>query len=564
MWNISNCALLSNPVVFDLVGTTQIKLPQDPPSSVTLIFAFTPAKNRGRQYGHLPRQHSTVRQHAQRQCYIKRLPFELLAQIFKLNLSVSNDQEFPRTPLEAWEIERSLWSVSHTCRSWRNTIISIPALWNAIDVFGGKSRDRSQAVRIQSHLKYSQTLPLDVAMHAITPEDLARFGALLAQTGRWRSLFLVAKRPENTTKILTMLTNFSAPFLRTLIIDCCQLDNPTKLGLGDYQERCAVARGVCPLTKNGTKPLQLQTLSVSGAQLDWRRPAFRGITHLKLTRAFDLYFNPKLNDMLDFIAASPDLKTLELECTLTCLEISFEDPRRAPPIELKKLEHLTLSAYSEDDVTEVMSNLHMPNLCMLTVTLADGDFLPLLQEMKKPYRSTGRSLLASLKGLNIVDWDCEDGNASGRALYEELQKVRVLAVGHQFGTPGKGWMEDVIALTDTYRHSAPGTFPQILPRWTMAVIWDANISKLAPLVAARIAAGFPLRKLFVQTKHELPASHVDWLVRHVDVFGTIDTVGGYSRDLPDLMKIDDAPAGSFALETLCEDAGFEILEVDQD
>ncbi|KAA1479739.1 hypothetical protein DENSPDRAFT_203216 [Dentipellis sp. KUC8613] len=255
-----------------------------------------------------------------------------------------------------------------------------------------------------------------------------------------------------------MLTKFSAPFMRTLIIDCHQWEDPLSFEFSEHPMRWAFAPGICPLTKNGTRPLQLQTLSISGAQLDWRRPAFRGITHLKLTRAFDLFFNPKLNDMSDFIAGSPDLKTLELECTLTCLEASFEDPRRGPPIELKKLEHFTLSAYSEEDFYEVMRSLHMPNLRMLTVTLADGNFLPLLQEMKKPYRSTRRSLLASLEGMNIDEWDCEEGNGSCEALYEELKNIRVLSVGRKFGK-SRGWMEGVIALTDAYGRRASRSPP---------------------------------------------------------------------------------------------------------
>ncbi|KAA1479734.1 hypothetical protein DENSPDRAFT_203085 [Dentipellis sp. KUC8613] len=509
---------------------------------------------------YLPRQHSNIRQHAQRRCYVKRLPVELLVQIFKLTLALSDDQKFPRDFLEAREVERSLWAISHTCRRWRHIVTSIPALWNSIDVFRGRSGRRSQALHIQSHLQYSNTLPLDIAMHYISLEDLTRFAALLAQTGRWRSLSLVAQRPEDTTKILTILTNFSAPNLRTLIIDCLQADDPTRFGPKDYEKRCAVARDVRPLTKNGTMPLRLQTLSVSGAQLDWRRPAFRGITHLKLTRAFDLYHNPKLNDMLDFIAAFPDLKTLELECTLTGLEIEFEPDRAGPPIELKKLEHFQLHAYSQEDTVDVMCELLMPNLRTMSLSLQDGEYTTLLEEMLEPYESTDRSVLATIQGLEIDAWDCQQENVSCQELYEELENVRVLVVTGSFGTPDKGWMADVIALTDTYRHSAPGTFPQILPRWTTAVIWGANINNLAPLVAARIAAGFPLRKLFVQTDHVLPPSHVNWLARHVEVFGTFDPICGFPRGLHDMMKIDDAPADSPALRTLCQDARFKIIK----
>ncbi|KAJ7044955.1 hypothetical protein C8F04DRAFT_1067155 [Mycena alexandri] len=116
-----------------------------------------------------------VRQHRAILSPVRRLPPELLCEIFELS---SNDKG-------------PSWHVGHICRSWRHTALSYPPLWSSIAISSTLSLETMTS--IQTQLLRSANVPLDIywGSDRIDHDTHSSWSdVVLPYSRRWRTLHI--------------------------------------------------------------------------------------------------------------------------------------------------------------------------------------------------------------------------------------------------------------------------------------------------------------------------------------------------------------------------------------
>ncbi|KAJ7044945.1 hypothetical protein C8F04DRAFT_1067120 [Mycena alexandri] len=117
-----------------------------------------------------------VRQHRAIVSPVRRLPPELLCEIFALSF---NDKGPP-------------WHLGHICRSWRHTALSYPPLWSSIAISSTSSLENMTS--IQAQLLRSANAPLDIYWGNDGPIDHDAHSSwsdlVLPYSRRWRTLHI--------------------------------------------------------------------------------------------------------------------------------------------------------------------------------------------------------------------------------------------------------------------------------------------------------------------------------------------------------------------------------------
>ncbi|KAL0067962.1 hypothetical protein AAF712_004865 [Marasmius tenuissimus] len=125
----------------------------------------------------------------------RRLPIEILRIIFELcveedaniNARLEYTSQFPDSS-STLDIDKCPWALSQVCRGWRNLVVSLPALWTAIDMNWtegeGKLPDALVERRLSLMLQRSRDQPLLVSWfeHSCTEKAVS---LLCSSTFRW-------------------------------------------------------------------------------------------------------------------------------------------------------------------------------------------------------------------------------------------------------------------------------------------------------------------------------------------------------------------------------------------
>ncbi|KAJ7849799.1 hypothetical protein B0H14DRAFT_861269 [Mycena olivaceomarginata] len=123
-----------------------------------------------------------VRQHRAVLSAVRRVPPELIGDIFALTLSDNDDASATAN--------KPPWYLGHICRSWRHAALSYPRLWSYIAVPSFlASKDSPLLSGIQAQLFRSASGPLDIRWPFVQDEvnsDLLEL--VLPHSNRWRSL----------------------------------------------------------------------------------------------------------------------------------------------------------------------------------------------------------------------------------------------------------------------------------------------------------------------------------------------------------------------------------------
>lgn len=206
------------------------------------------------------------------------------------------------------------------CKDWAVSIRSHRPLWTYVD--RSVSRELLQAV-----LSRSGGSPLDI----IGPvESLSVAGMIQAEANRWKSLTI----HSSDGNILNLLLAQPAPRLQKLTL------------LGPY-------KWVAPANVfDSTAPL-LEEVVLQTCALPWRSLILSDLTKFTLHRVGNSC--PKLDELLDILAASPRLRDLKI--AFTTVDIPPANPRR---VNLPQLRSLKLYYLSREPMSWMLDSIDAP------------------------------------------------------------------------------------------------------------------------------------------------------------------------------------------------------------
>ncbi|KAE9401337.1 hypothetical protein BT96DRAFT_1018273 [Gymnopus androsaceus JB14] len=311
---------------------------------------------------------------------VRRLPFELLAEIYHLILCSVRDNS-PR-PKEQLAPTRALVVLSHVCSFWRKACFSTTTLWNDIRI-PSLFRNAKDARLVEMQLRYSGSSPLDIQIHNFGASreadmDSARdiLEGLISHRERWRKVLVIgintwAELNSACSTVHTQTGDLHFPSLESLL-----------LRDADHSSVNAFSSADLP---------RLQTMEVHGYN-----PSsfpFHQLTSLSLvldrreTRVFRL---PR--DFTDHLA---NLEHLHLEGEFNYLpnEIGCTDFEHALP----KLKSLVIEVYSKPFLTLFLNTFRLPALLSIEIItpLQDwpqADFISLLTRSQRLSALTKLSL----------------------------------------------------------------------------------------------------------------------------------------------------------------------------
>ncbi|KAJ7148788.1 hypothetical protein C8R43DRAFT_1008775 [Mycena crocata] len=164
-----------------------------------------------------------LRQHPEAVSDVRRIPVELIGEIFALTL--------PHTRrVGKHTVQQGPWRLGHICRRWRDAALGYPLLWAAITIHNSATvsvKDACPLAMVETHLRRAGNMPLDVTFDwegAYDDSELEHLLNLILQYSiRWETVHL---RVHGTTlgpgPLLSRLNVIKGriPLLRTLEITC--------------------------------------------------------------------------------------------------------------------------------------------------------------------------------------------------------------------------------------------------------------------------------------------------------------------------------------------------------
>ncbi|KAG8944851.1 hypothetical protein FRC04_001384 [Tulasnella sp. 424] len=204
-------------------------------------------------------------------------------------------------------------------KGWAETIHGLPGLWTPVDPYSSEEL-------LKVVLSRSGELPLDIKGYV---GSLSVAEMIQSEAHRWRSLDIIS----DEGCIMDSLMSKPAPRLQELAI--------------------AARRYWVPQTNvfGGTAP-KLEAVMLQGCPLPWKSPILSDLKKLALYRIEE--GAPDMNALLDILAASPQLSSLQIG--FTHIPISPLSRRvNLPNLRLLKVEYLYLEV-----MTQVLSSIEAP------------------------------------------------------------------------------------------------------------------------------------------------------------------------------------------------------------
>ncbi|KAG8901497.1 hypothetical protein FRB99_005273 [Tulasnella sp. 403] len=256
---------------------------------------------------------------------IRRLPFELLQEIFRLCI---------------WDESRKIWSYStlrsiqRTCTHWAKVVENTPKFWTSIT-------ERRTEKSAELSIRHSRGLPLDVRLTGTSDRNVnsqyVDFVAPLSH--RWGSLRINTTDSQTIQRMLAV----PAPILKTLSID------------GNWASSSGIA---APLFSDNAP--QLEELTIRRFVLPWTSGVISGLRHLELN--FQSVFpSPSVDQLLPLLAASPALRFLQVSGEIAELAVT------QPAVHVPELARMVLKDVSHMAAARFLDNVILPRTTRVSV-----------------------------------------------------------------------------------------------------------------------------------------------------------------------------------------------------
>lgn len=435
---------------------------------------------------------------------------------------------------------------SHVCSNWREVALKTPSLWTTLTFTEGSPFEKSR-----TWIERSRGLPLDLFIDCTIPEDEASSvnsdqesgvnedrpivreethgrGYLREHSGcdhpppplslpdlsvildiviphvdQWRQLEVTCSVFDYMHLLLTRLEQCpAAPRLEILQLyhysNCedYEVFNPPELSTKFF-------------IFNGEAPA-LRDVSLWGVHLDWDR----SLSLLSGLQDFELAYHaknvrPSWATFAQILYSSPDLRTLTL-----CLSGPADDGENVPwdseALSVPSLKELVLCYHEVKYAIALVRKLSVPNVYTLTLDYDEEDCTEFVRCLTSPMRGSSRSLLAGLEHLKIAGLPCADKAID--LVFEQLVGLKTLNLNCS--------REDEEKYFDRLLKSSSGSAGLKIYCPNLETITTSGIEgfQMKAFVAARKAAGFPIKRVLMSEEDDVDAQQEDWIRKNVEEF----------------------------------------------
>lgn len=149
---------------------------------------------------------------------VRRVPAEILARIFDITCH-AHYRDCWATNSNSTDIKSPPWNLTHTCRIWRATALSLPELWPNIHVRSLASVSKGHDLLMREYLSRSIDRSLSICIKwddiGLSPygRDLLKY--IMLHASRWSTAELKFEKIDSETSILDRLTD-NLPALEVL------------------------------------------------------------------------------------------------------------------------------------------------------------------------------------------------------------------------------------------------------------------------------------------------------------------------------------------------------------
>lgn len=259
------------------------------------------------------------------------LPMDVLCAVFLLGANA--------TDLSKEELTTMVLHISHVCQDWRNTSLSLSALWTRIDMMWEPARREAWLARS------GLNRPLHLYLHQshVVPEHWD-ISALINESARWASVDVNMADEERLLEVIGLIMS-----LKTLVnLESLSLgdghDPPTRFDLGD-------ATPYLPA---------LKSLAIVYLQLDHVEKIAEHLTDLTITG-----MEYAASEWIPMLEASRDLETLDVYG-----DVIHDHP--PANIGLPRLRELRISWAEEGTLGFLFRTLRCPGLQLLSIELTQS------------------------------------------------------------------------------------------------------------------------------------------------------------------------------------------------
>lgn len=486
-------------------------------------------------------------------CFVNQLPVELLSNIFLL---LKGHPTAPPDDEDAHVSDIPL-HLSHVDRHWRQVAIDTPMLWTFIQI--SDRRRLSYLARTEAYLDRSGSLPLDIsvwwrptdnylvkdrsrrpifmvieeAKDTFRPHVLEELQELLLHVGRWRHFRLVMDDFLGLQQFIAMFSGNKTPSLTHLTL--------SYISDGGHHGYHPSAPGeIAPMiTHEAISPIQ--SLFLNGVRINWTFPACRNLTQLILRHGRPDTI-PCIPDLIIALSQSPGIRSLHFDEIET--RDSYPLPNPSSTVLLSALERLYVGSVKVPWAQAFFNSIIAPNLRILEFDIY-GDWCDgLISILIRPYKSLGRSILRSVRALQLNSLSLEHDDVELRlSMYRELEDLVVLVVNC---SPDYGDENFLDAVTDHTNHiarqdSSPAQPSFLFPRLRTLILADPNIDEVKALVTARQRAGMPIQRLFFRVPEDIEQNMISledagWLAQNVKLFASFPESESWGCAIDDTLE----------------------------
>ncbi|KAH7923319.1 hypothetical protein BV22DRAFT_1130759 [Leucogyrophana mollusca] len=542
--------------------------------TATLIFAVTLLDRIKRRSRQDEKRRERCRAHAESlernpfvppqggECFVHRLPHELLSYIFELCVCDEAGEEkglnFEEEDLQdRWqatygvdntdEIEsldgtdgvvhdipsfdlglKPQIVVSSVCTRWRSIALATHSLWACLKI---SCRESPPFDRVETWISRTGAVPLDIDIDCdpsspelmfledeepipISSQDLTDLlDILLPHLHRWRSFKLSVLHYEDMLPALTVLTN---PLLRP----AAQLKT-FQLGMqhiySDYNTweimspdlfRHNILAGGAP---------RLQNIHLVGVHMNWAQSWFTSCTNLVELdlRSHATSVRPSWSEFAQVLRGSPALQTMKL-----FRSGPTGNPKAWPKddvVECRTLKNLEIEYLSPSFCTGLFRRLVLPGLTSLSFAFDDDGEIAcdnLIRQLAGPaFRmeetaegETTPSLLSQLRHLTVDTMPCQ--SSSVIVMYGGLLHLETLVLGPDLIALNPAWFNRLTSHNGTV----------FLPSLTSLTTAGVSAKNLRTIVSKRRNAKVPLKTVHMHRGDEVSIEDAKWLRKYLDTF----------------------------------------------
>ena len=259
------------------------------------------------------------------------------------------------------ERDRTVITMSHVCRRWRNVLLSRSSLWTRLDFVN--------IDKTQTYIQRLGSSPPRIYLRDPGLED-EQFAPIIPHIPRLKSLAVIGCYPN-------FMEHFRcrAPLLEKLVIHVCEIYavvvDDTLFG-GDF---------------SSLRKLVLCGVTIS---FPWKNLGNLQVADLDLSEARKTY---RTTEILNFFEAAPLLRKVWLSCSML-------DPSDAPPDRIVPLCHLKVSTINVQPLPSIiLTHLHIPNGASLTSEIRYSDNPPLSDYLQNRSQNFGN--ISDVRAINL-------------------------------------------------------------------------------------------------------------------------------------------------------------------